>query len=745
MHIRSSVPGSRQCAGLAAMLFICLSTWIAPAARAADGEPAAASVTLTVVDVGESVAAGSDIVLRATLSGIASPRRARFFDGGRVIATDRMPPWEYKLRRIRAGTHQFRVEIVGAGSVVASSPIVTVVAVAAPANQPPSVAILSPASNASITQGTAVSLAAEAKDPDGSIARVEYWKGTTLVGTATNPPYQVFYTATTLGSANIVAKAFDNLGASASSVPVSFSVVLPPPSTTAADDAVRLLLQATFGPSRADVDRVRAMGATAWLDEQFRLPITHSHLGYLREVRTLTGMDAGEEHAYEAIWQNYLFGADQLRARVAFALSEIVVISNIAPDQNPWALASWMDMLYRNAFGNYRTLLEEATLQPAMGYYLNMLGNDRENPGEGYRPNENYARELMQLFTIGLVRLNPDGTPARNASGATLPTFDQSVVEGYAQVFTGWNFAGNDTASDDAFYWPPVENWIDPMVPWPKHHSPGAKKLVDGRVLPAGQAPRKDLADALDSLFNHPNAGPFLARRLIQFLVTSNPSPGYVARVAARFDNNGGGVRGDLAAVVRAILADAEARDPTLAMAPTFGKLREPVIRFTHLMRATGAKAANGRNSVWWLDSPEDGLGQSPLLAPSVFNFFSPFFTRPGPIAQAGLVAPELQIHTETQVVGNANFLSSVLWDRGFGFADAGRLRMDLAPWTALAANPTALVDAINLVFTANTLSASTRASMARAAAAVPAGEKAERVRVVLTLLMVAPDFVVQH
>jgi hypothetical protein len=148
---------------------------------------------------------------------------------------------------------------------------------------------------------------------------------------------------------------------------------------------------------------------------------------------------------------------------------------------------------------------------------------------------------------------------------------------------------------------------------------------------------------------------------------------------------------------------------------------------------------------VWWLDSPEDGLGQSPLLAPSVFNFFSPFFTRPGPIAQAGLVAPELQIHTETQVVGNANFLSSVLWDRGFGFADAGRLRMDLAPWTALAADPTALVDAINLVFTANTLSASTRAAMARAAAAVPAGQKAERVRVVLTLLMVAPDFVVQH
>lgn len=740
---KKSVLRLRFAAGALTAVLALFLAGFAPATVAV--EPATASVTLTTSSPGGTVAVGSQVVLRATVTGIARARWAVFFDGSKAIAFDAWAPWEHKVRNIRAGTHDYRVEIVAAGGKKVSSPVVRIVATNAPANQPPSVAILTPANNATVTQGTTVGLTANAQDSDGTIARVEYWRGTTLVGSSTTAPYPVSFAAGALGSVSIVAKAFDNLGASAASAAVNFTVVLPPPSASAADDAVRLLLQATFGPNRAEVDRIRAVGKTAWLDEQLRLPLTYSHLGYLRAFEAATGEDACEQTAYESIWQNFLFGSDQLRARVAFALSEVIVISNIAPDQNPWALASWMDMLYRNALGNYRTLLMEATLHPAMGYYLNMLGNDRENPADGYRPNENYARELMQLFTIGLVKLNPDGTPVKNTAGATVPTFDQSVVEGYAQAFTGWNFAGNDTRSDDDFYWPPVENWIDPMVPWPQRHSPGTKKLVDGRVLPAGQTPAKDLADAIDSLFNHPNVGPFVARRLIQFLVTSNPSPGYVTRVAARFDNNGAGVRGDLSAVVRAILTDAEARDVTLAGTPTFGKLREPVIRFTHLMRATNASAANGKNSVWWLDSPEDALGQSPLLAPSVFNFFSPFYTRPGAIAQAGLVAPEFQIHTETQVVGNANFFSWVLWDRAFGFAEEGKLMMDLAPWAALATDATALVDAINLVFTANTMSTSTRASMAKAVAAVPASKPNERVRVAMTLLMVAPDYVVQH
>ena len=737
--------GLRRLAGFVAGVLL------AVAAAAGSAEPpvqaaavAAPSVVLTAVGVTGPVLPGTSVRLHAEVAGLTGIRSVRFFDGTKEIGADKASPWEFVVRAIAAGRHVYKAQVRARAGEILNSATLEVVAASGPPNQPPTVAILTPQDKATMVQGTAVDLTADARDADGSVARVEYWRGTSLLGTATGAPFKLTLAAPALGDYTVTAKAFDNLGATATSAAVAFTVVAPPPTASTPDDAVRLLLQATFGPSAADVARVRQLGVTGWLDDQFAKPLTYSHLQYMRDVKLLTGLEAQEQHAYEAIWQNDLFGADQLRARVAFALSEIIVISNIAPDQNPWALASWMDMLYRNAFGNYRTLLEDATLHPAMGYYLNMLGNDRADLVEGNHPNENYARELQQLFSLGLVKLNLDGTPIKDALGKTTPTYDQSVVEGFARVFTGWNFAGNNTASDDAFYWP-HEDWINPMEVWPARHEPGTKKLLDGVVLPAGQTPQKDLKDALDLIFNHPNAGPFVSRRLIQFLVTSNPTPAYVARVATVFNNNGSNVRGDLKAVVRAILTDAEARDLTLAALPTYGKLREPVIRFTHLMRATGATATNGRNSVWWLDSPEEGLGQSPLLAPSVFNFFSPFYARAGAIAKAGLVAPEFQIHTETQVVGTANFLANVLWNQGFGFEYVGRLNMDLAPWTSIAGNTGTLVDQLNLVFTANSMSAATRATLAKAVNAIPASDRAERVRVALTLLMVAPDFVVQH
>jgi uncharacterized protein (DUF1800 family) len=723
-------------AALAALPVWCgAATTVNPAA-------AAPAVTLSAPGVAGAVTPGAKVRFVVTLSGITSVRTARLYDGATVVDTEGMAPWEFTVRAITAGAHPYRAEVVTKTGATYASPILTIVA-GTVANKPPTVSILTPANNAAVALGTPVSLTANASDPDGTIARVEYWRGTTLLGSATASPFRFDYTAPAAAAYSIVAKAFDNAGASTTSAPVAFTVTTP--TTGQGDDGVRLLMQATFGPTTADIARVRQLGISGWLDDQFAKPLTYSHVQYLNQVKQLTGMDAQEQHAYEAIWQNYLFGADQLRARVAFALSEIMVISNIAPDQDTYALASWMDMLYRNAFGNFRTLLGDVTLHPAMGYYLNMLGNDRENLAEGFHPNENYGRETMQLFTIGLVKLNLDGTPQRDGQGKTIPTYDQSVVEGFAAAFTGWNFAGNDTTSDDEFYWPPVENWTSPMAAWPARHSPGTKKLLDGLLLPAGQTPQADLNAALNSLFNHPNVGPFISRRLIQFLVTSNPTPGYVSRVATIFNNNGSGVRGDLRAVVRAILTDSEARDLTLAAQPTFGKLREPVIRFTHLLRATGAVAANGRNSVWWLDSPEDGLGQSPLLAPSVFNFFSPFFARGGAIAQAGLVSPEFQIHTETQVVGSGNLFADMLWNGNFGFDDTGLLVMNFAPWTALAGDANALVSQLALVFTANSMSATTRATLTKAVNAVPATDRQERVRTALTLLMVAPDYVVQH
>ncbi len=507
-------------------------------------------------------------------------------------------------------------------------------------------------------------------------------------------------------------------------------------------DAARFLMQATFGPrSAADIDELTTRTAASWLDAQIGVPWS-THAGYLARLRS-EGSRVEEQHIYEAIWQNLIFGDARLRARVALALSEIMVVSNIAPDQDTDALAGWMDTLYKNAFGNYRTLLRDVTLQPAMGYYLNMLGNDKEDPASGRMPSENYAREVLQLFSIGLVELNNDGTPRRDASGKTIPTYDQNVVQGFAKVFTGWSFGGNDTSFSDGFN-PPKQNWSLEMQAWPSHHSSGTKLLLNGVVLPAGQTPERDLNDALDNIAAHPNVGPFMSKRLIQFLVTSNPSPAYMTRVVSVWNDNGRGVRGDLQSVVKAILLDEEARNPSLS-GTTYGKLREPMIKFIHFANAMNAKSNNGRNSIWWLDSPDDYLGQSPLLAASVFNFFSPLYARSGAIAQAGLVSPEFQNATDTQVVGSTNFFSRLIRDGGFGFDETNRVDFDATPWLTDAVTATRLIERINWVLFAGGMSATTQSILEKAINAYPASQRNDRLQAALNLAVIAPEFVIQR
>ena len=284
-------------------------------------------------------------------------------------------------------------------------------------------------------------------------------------------------------------------------------------------------------------------------------------------------------------------------------------------------MSSYMDLLNRNAFGNYRTLLREVTLHPAMGYYLNMIESEKDDEARGIHPNENYAREVLQLFSIGLVQLNIDGTPKVGTDGKPLATYGEAQVKGFAKAFSGWTFASQNPSQPDSFHDANEEldsNWTTPMRAFASAHSPGPKALLNGVTLPAGQTPEKDLDDAIDVIFNHPNVGPFIGRQLIQRLVTSNPSPAYVARVARTFNDNGSGVRGDLKAVVRAILLDPEARDVSLAAGDRYGKQREPVVRFASFLRALGAKSRNGINSIHYLDSADNGLGQSPLLAPPV-------------------------------------------------------------------------------------------------------------------------------
>jgi uncharacterized protein (DUF1800 family) len=345
-------------------------------------------------------------------------------------------------------------------------------------------------------------------------------------------------------------------------------------------DAARFLTQATFGPTLADIDALAVDGSfDAWLDAQRALPPS-LQLPYLREQRA-AGTVLNRNHRMEAWWRNALTAPDQLRQRMAFALSEILVVSDEDPvlGIRPEGVAYYYDLLTQHALGNYRELLEAVTLSPAMAHYLSMFGNRRPDPSIGLRADENYARELMQLFTVGLVELNPDGTPRLGGDGKTLPTYSQADIENLARVFTGWSWVADG-------FWTNAPNWTAPLQPDARYHDSDAKTIIGGARIPAGLDARAELERALDTLFAHDNLGPFLGQQLIQRLVTSNPSPAYVARVAAVFDDNGRGERGDLYAVARAILLDPEARDGHRSAPRTFGKLREPLLRVSALWRA---------------------------------------------------------------------------------------------------------------------------------------------------------------
>ncbi|MBI2382190.1 MAG: DUF1800 domain-containing protein [Gammaproteobacteria bacterium] len=492
-------------------------------------------------------------------------------------------------------------------------------------------------------------------------------------------------------------------------------------------EAARFLTQASFGADDASIAEVQALGYAGWLDAQLALPASRHRPRLDALGREITRMDR-----VEAWWYLSLRAPDQLRQRLAFALSELFVVSDkdsLAKQEA--ALASYYDLLADNAFGNYRSLMEQVTLSPIMGEYLSMLGNEKAQPEKNIRPDENFARELMQLFSIGLVQLDPDGTVKKDGMGASLPTYDQPVIEGYARVFTGWTF-GNA----ERFRFPRQRDYVLPMKAWPAFHEPGEKTLLDGQVLPAGQTPEQDLAAALDSIFQHANVGPFVSRQLIQRLASSNPSPAYVARVAAVFDDNGQGVRGDLGAVVRAILLDPEARDGAV-------KLKEPVLRLSQLWRAFHAQAGNGR----YLYDPDAEFLQSPLRANSVFNFFSPFYVQPGDIAAAGLVSPEFQILNESSITQTTNrLLTQALWRyQGMSNPKPEYILLDIARERALAGDIAALSERLNQLLLAGRMSDLLRSELARHLATVPATKPNERVTEALSLIVTSPEYAIQH
>ena len=513
----------------------------------------------------------------------------------------------------------------------------------------------------------------------------------------------------------------------------------PPQSTVTKAEAYQFLNQASFGATEAEAEAVISMRQEAWIDDQMQKPASLQlpHLQALPPPQFPFELHADRVD----IWfRNSLYGEDQLRQRVAFALSEIMVVSQLGALGNlPFAVADYYDMLARNAFGNYRDLLEEVTLHPAMGVYLSMLGNEKPDPLLNIRPDENYAREVMQLFSIGLVQLNIDGTEKLDTLGQPIPTYSQEIIEGFAHVYTGWTFAGAPGFRQAR---PTRFNQVIPMQLYPGFHDTEAKTLLDGVVLPAGQTGEQDLAAALDNIFSHPNVGPFIAIRLIQRLVTSNPSPGYVRRVAEVFNNNGSGVRGDLAAVVKAILLDEEAR-PTMAM-EIDGKLKEPLLRLTQLWKSYNATSNSGRfplNAAYIL------FGQGPLQSPSVFNFFSPFYAPPGEIRDSSLVAPELEISTEYL---NTQFTNLMLLQCFFLNSQSEDLEDDdvfinFEEEIAIAGDVDALIDRVANKLLAGQISDTLRQEIAGMLALLPESEPALRAAETIYFVVTSPEYAYQR
>ena len=471
---------------------------------------------------------------------------------------------------------------------------------------------------------------------------------------------------------------------------------VPEPKTELTEQqASAFLNRATFGATREEIDALSNSNVEDWLDLQYALPPTR----LLPYLIALDVEPVRSNHRVQGWWLNAVKAPDQLRQRVAFALSEIFVVSDRNGFLNTYQalVADYYDMLALNAFGNYRDLLEQVTLHPAMGVYLSMLGNEKPDLANNIRPDENYAREIMQLFSIGLVELNIDGSEILDSEGRGIPTYDQDIIEGFAHVFTGWTFA------DAQSFRRPGRNidLLSPMEPWQDFHDKGEKVLLNDVIVPADQSAEEDMAMALDNLFNHPNVGPFISFRLIQRLVTSNPSPAYIQRVAEVFNDNGEGVRGDLWAVVKAIMNDDEALFGAETMPDTFGKLREPLIRMAHQFRVTGAENAEGEIPFGTADFI---LGQAPQRSPSVFNFFSPDYQQPGVISDAELVAPEFEITTANYLTGMNNAVLYFIYtlDRE---NNQNRIFLNLDHFIALATDHSALIEEIDLVFMAGQMS----------------------------------------
>jgi uncharacterized protein (DUF1800 family) len=527
----------------------------------------------------------------------------------------------------------------------------------------------------------------------------------------------------------------------------------PPPVAMSTKDAARLLEQATWGPTPSEVTRVAALGFDAYVQEQVAEPASaYSGFSYVThtapadckyDASAPTGASslcARDNYSLFQVqrqfFQHALTGPDQLRQRVAFALSQIFVVSG-TEIYEAYAMAAYQNLLLQDAFVNFRQMLEDVTLSPVMGRYLNMADSSKLNPKTGALPNENYARELMQLFSLGVYKLNPDGSQLLDANNQPQPNYDQSVILGLAAAFTGWTDAPLGSAPL-AFNSP--LNYQGSMQSVASYHDTGAKQLVGGVTSPAGQTPEADLKAALDAVFNHPNVGPFIGKQLIQHLVTSNPSPAYVARVSAVFADNGQGMRGDMAAVIKAVLGDIEARGDAPSD-PQAGHLREPALYITTLLRGLGAQSDGV-----YPRGQMAGMGQSLFTPPTVFNYYPPGYQLPGTTR----LAPEFYIQNATTGLIRINFANQLIFGGGAPadptVTGSTGTSVDL---TALVGTPPLsadqLVDQINTLLMHGSLSSQAHDVIVTAVIAAPASDPLGQVKAATYLIASSSQFQVEH
>ncbi len=554
-------------------------------------------------------------------------------------------------------------------------------------------------------------------------------------------------------------------------------------------EASRFLSQSTLGSDYEEIERTAQIGIEGWLEQEFDRPISMSYLDTTKMIWEWFWPQYVERWGYDVIvnassavypiwfyfkmawWHNTIHGKDLLRQRVSQSLSEIFVVSEKSNlELSGFGMADYYDLLYRNAFGNFRDLLKEVTMHPCMGVYLSHIKNPKSNPVNNTFPDENYAREIMQLFTIGLFELHPDGTKKRDSIGQFIPTYGNDDIKEFAKIFTGFGPAG--------YWWPwedysvyPAEwasnlnysvatmNMWKPMKLFNNYHDASNKFLLNGQVVPSGQMPMQDIDDAIDNLFNHPNVGPFIGRLLIQRMVKSNPSPAYIKRVANVFNDNGEGVRGDLKAVIKSILIDEEARDYSWISETNAGKVRQPFLNYVQGMRAFNAY--NTSDKMWnWGFQFEEGSGLSILNSPSVFNYYLPDYQPNGVIADLDLVAPEFQIHNSATSVNYINLMynifiaenymevSTVANDEFMDRPDYDKeqldpndfVYLDLDDETALVNDPAALVERLNIILAAGQLTENTKTQISNAIANIEGDDKFI-VRSAIFLVMTSPDY----